>query len=249
MRPNILFITASNHRADCFGFEGRKVSTPHLDRLAAGGVRFSACMSPSHVGQPARASMLTGLLPLTHGVVDNGIDLDPVVAAGRLRSAAERCGLQHRTHRQGPFLHAQHLRSHRAPGVQVERRHLSGRVARGLTWGSSTSSWFRVIFRDAGRPLLPPYGLHYERWLAARGSGGEAHALWATALPPSTTAAQTWHSALPVAWHSSTWVADRTIEFIRTRRERQTLLCLDVVPGSALSVRLPSALEPAPRAG
>ena len=41
-RPNILFITADQHRADCLGIEGRKIKTPHLDQLARQGTRFNA---------------------------------------------------------------------------------------------------------------------------------------------------------------------------------------------------------------
>ena len=76
-RPNILLITSDQQRGDCFGFEGRRVRTPHLDLLARDGTRFSACITPNLVCQPSRASILTGLLPRTHGVCDNGIDLDP----------------------------------------------------------------------------------------------------------------------------------------------------------------------------
>ncbi|MGA1119865.1 MAG: hypothetical protein ACO3XI_09875 [bacterium] len=36
-RPNILIITTDQHRGDCYGFEGRKVKTPHIDQLAAAG--------------------------------------------------------------------------------------------------------------------------------------------------------------------------------------------------------------------
>ena len=36
---------------------------------------FDACITPSVVCQPARASILTGQLCRTHGVHDNGIDL------------------------------------------------------------------------------------------------------------------------------------------------------------------------------
>ena len=34
-KPNLLIITTDQHRGDCYGFEGRKVKTPHLDQLAA----------------------------------------------------------------------------------------------------------------------------------------------------------------------------------------------------------------------
>src|SRR5688500_7136268 len=80
-RPNILLITSDQQRADCNGFENPDVKTPHIDRLAREGTRFSACITPNLVCQPSRASILTGLLPLTHGVWDNGVDLEPGVGA------------------------------------------------------------------------------------------------------------------------------------------------------------------------
>ena len=78
-RPNIILITSDQQRADCNGVENPLLKTPHLDRLARDGTRFKACMTPNLVCQPSRASILTGLLPLTHGVWDNGVDLDPRV--------------------------------------------------------------------------------------------------------------------------------------------------------------------------
>ena len=36
-KPNILLITSDQQRGDCFGFEGRAVKTPHLDRMARKG--------------------------------------------------------------------------------------------------------------------------------------------------------------------------------------------------------------------
>ena len=74
---NIVFITSDQHRGDCYGFEKRKVKTPHLDELALDGTRFKNCITPNPVCMPSRSSMLTGLLPRTHGVSDNGIDLNP----------------------------------------------------------------------------------------------------------------------------------------------------------------------------
>ena len=90
-RPNILLITADQQRGDCYGFCGRNVRTPHLDRLAAAGTHFENCLNANTVCQPARSSILTGMLPLTHGVIDNGIDLDPKIGergfAGQLSRA------------------------------------------------------------------------------------------------------------------------------------------------------------------
>jgi arylsulfatase A-like enzyme len=91
-RPNILLVTSDQHRGDCFGFEGRRVHTPHLDLLAAQGTRFAACITPNVVCMPARASMLTGLLPLTHGTHDNGIDLDEATAEQGFAGTLARAG-------------------------------------------------------------------------------------------------------------------------------------------------------------
>ena len=80
-RPNFVFITADQQRGDCYGFMGRKIKTPHLDQLRGEGAWLDSNVTPCVVCQPARASILTGQLPLTHGVHDNGIDLNPDVGA------------------------------------------------------------------------------------------------------------------------------------------------------------------------
>ncbi len=55
-RPNILMITSDQQRGDCFGFEGRRVRTPHLDQLANEGTRFGACITPNvYLLNPVRA--------------------------------------------------------------------------------------------------------------------------------------------------------------------------------------------------
>jgi len=74
------------------------------------------------------------------------------------------------------------------------------------------------------RPLeQPPVG-HYERWLSSR-SGGEGVKLWVTETRPGTGAAQTWYSALPVAWHSSTWIGDRAIRWITDASRKDAPFC------------------------
>jgi len=92
IQPNILLISADQLRADCLGFEGRGVKTPHLDRLACQGTRFSNCITPCVVCQPARASILTGQLCRTHGVHDNGIDLSPEIGAKGFAGAMATAG-------------------------------------------------------------------------------------------------------------------------------------------------------------
>ena len=100
--PNILFITTDQQRADCIGYENSQLKTPHLDALAKSGTRFSNCISPSIVCQPARASILTGTLPLTNGVWDNGVDLDPKIGekgiAGQLSKKGYRTSFVGKAH-------------------------------------------------------------------------------------------------------------------------------------------------------
>ncbi|MEL7345881.1 MAG: sulfatase-like hydrolase/transferase, partial [Pseudomonadota bacterium] len=62
-KPNILFITSDQQRRDCYGFRGRNIYTPHLDMLASEGTSLETVITPCVVCQPARASILTGLLP------------------------------------------------------------------------------------------------------------------------------------------------------------------------------------------
>jgi arylsulfatase len=70
--PNLLFLYADQHRADVMGCAGNDVVvTPHLDRLAAEGVRFDQAWTESPICQPARASLLTGRYPSDHGVLGN----------------------------------------------------------------------------------------------------------------------------------------------------------------------------------
>lgn len=60
-QPNILLITADQFRWDCLGCGGNPViQTPHLDALAARGVRFENAFTPNPICVPARASVMTG---------------------------------------------------------------------------------------------------------------------------------------------------------------------------------------------
>lgn len=78
-RPNVLFIAVDdlNTALGCFG--DPLAITPNIDALAARGAVFlnNHCQQP--VCGPSRASIMTGLLPDTSGVVDFGIQMRQVV--------------------------------------------------------------------------------------------------------------------------------------------------------------------------
>ncbi|MEQ8767785.1 MAG: sulfatase [Planctomycetota bacterium] len=70
---SLVLITLDTTRADRLGCYGRiRAMTPHLDELAARGVRFARAYTAAPITLPAHASILTGTWPNTHGLRDNG---------------------------------------------------------------------------------------------------------------------------------------------------------------------------------
>jgi choline-sulfatase len=90
----VLLVTLDTTRADrlgCYGF--RLARTPHIDRLAAEGVRCTSAAAVSPITLPSHASIFTGLYPPAHGVRDNGayaLGDEAVTLAERLRDAGYR---------------------------------------------------------------------------------------------------------------------------------------------------------------
>lgn len=66
---------ADQQRWDTLGCNGNRFcETPHLDRLAAEGTRFTQAFTPFPLCAPARATAWTGVLPHRHGLVQNLYD-------------------------------------------------------------------------------------------------------------------------------------------------------------------------------
>ena len=111
-RPtNLVFILTDNQGAWTLGCYGNKdILTPNIDRLAAGGVRFTRALSSNPVCSPTRATFLTGLIPSQHGVhtfIDNQFMMGPkacnmieeFTSLGEvLRDAGYTCGLSGKWH-------------------------------------------------------------------------------------------------------------------------------------------------------
>jgi arylsulfatase A-like enzyme len=73
-RPNVLLIAVDdmNDWVGCLeGYSGR-VHTPHIDALADRGMLFLNAHCPAPVCNPSRTAVLTGLLPTTTGIYNNG---------------------------------------------------------------------------------------------------------------------------------------------------------------------------------
>ena len=95
-QPSVILITIDTLRADRLSSYGSdRVATPHMDRLAAEGVRFANASSTVPFTLPAHSSIMTGLYPPSHGVRENvGYVLAPelVTIAERFRDAGYRTG-------------------------------------------------------------------------------------------------------------------------------------------------------------
>ncbi|MEM6911203.1 MAG: sulfatase [Verrucomicrobiota bacterium] len=74
-RPNIVWIFSDDHTYQAIGAYGGILAevdpTPHIDRLAAEGMRFDRCYVENSICAPARAALLTGKFSHLHGKIDN----------------------------------------------------------------------------------------------------------------------------------------------------------------------------------
>lgn len=104
-QPNILFLFSDQHAQRVAGAYGDPVAeTPALDRLAAEGVTFESCYTPSPICMPARMAMLTARHPHRNGVWTNNDVLasDIPTYAHALGAAGVRTSLVGRLHALGP---------------------------------------------------------------------------------------------------------------------------------------------------
>jgi len=67
--PNIVLIVSDNQSQSLLGTYGNTgILTPHIDQLAAEGIRFNRAFAVNGVCSPTRATLMTGLLPSQTGV-------------------------------------------------------------------------------------------------------------------------------------------------------------------------------------
>ena len=165
--PDIFLITIDTLRADhvgCYGYT--KGATPALDSLAKDGVRFTEAFTPSPITNTSHASILTGLLPGSHGVTDFAVPLPtahPTVAEF----------LKAHGYRTAAFIGA----------VILDSKTLAPGFDRGFDFydnfpehSSTKSRWGRVERR--GMVVVE----HAEKWLRAHPAG--PHFMWVHLYDP-----------------------------------------------------------------
>ncbi len=216
-RPNILFITSDQQRGDNYGFRNGQVYTPHLDLLASEGTSLENVITPCVVCQPARASILTGLLPRTHGVHDNGMDLNPEIGEKGFAGSISASG--YTTAKIGKA----HFATYHVFEDTGQYESIPGSANAPEGWRGPYMGFDHAELVQIGHnwwlPEKPPRGLAYEEWYYGDGRGEWKNKLQWESHRDHKDAPQVWSSKLPVAYHNSTWIADRAVDFLKQDRE------------------------------
>ena len=167
--PNIVLITIDTLRADRIG----RGFTPAIDGLAATGVRFDNARTSVPLTLPSHVSIMTGQLPVAHGVRDNGVVFAPQASAPtlarRLRDAGYRTGafvgayvLDRRFGLADGFdTYDDRVRRQPGEGARLEAERPGGEVVdAAVAWLNQTTSRFFlwVHLYDPHAPYEPPAG-------------------------------------------------------------------------------------------
>jgi arylsulfatase A-like enzyme/Tfp pilus assembly protein PilF len=85
-RPNLLLITLDTLRPDALGFVSGSNATPAIDAFAREGFAFPAAISPVPLTFPSHSALMTGRIPRSLGLRDNGqlLPREPPTLAERL---------------------------------------------------------------------------------------------------------------------------------------------------------------------
>jgi N-sulfoglucosamine sulfohydrolase len=76
-KPNIVLIIADDCTFRDLGCYGGQAHTPHLDKLASEGMRFTRCFQSAPMCSPTRHNIFTGLYPVTSGAYPNHTRVAP----------------------------------------------------------------------------------------------------------------------------------------------------------------------------
>lgn len=75
-QPDVILLSIDTLRADHLGTYGyERPTSPFFDRLAAEGIRFDSAWSPTSWTLPSHTTMLSGQLPVNHGVIDDHLKI------------------------------------------------------------------------------------------------------------------------------------------------------------------------------
>ena len=155
--PNVLLIVSDDLNTAIGPYMDLVNHTPHLDRLAERGVRFTRAYSQYPLCGPSRASLMSGLYPETNGVLENS-DL-PGSYRRENPALADHPSMAGFLREQGYFT---------ARVSKIFHMGVPGGIERGEPGGDDPDSWdyaYNVMGPETLSPgkleLLSPKNLHY----------------------------------------------------------------------------------------
>lgn len=228
-RPNFLMIITDQHRADYLGCAGHPIlKTPHIDTIAARGVRFDRFYVANPVCMPNRATLVTGRMPSLHGVRHNGIplSLQANTFVDLMRHEGYRTGLMGKSHLQNMTSNpALATRGHEARDDDFEEARKPEDVAEGAYDQERPWSWEKPDhdvtkpfygFEDVALTTMhsDQVGAAYIAWMKARGGDPDTMVGPENSLPHDYTAPQGWRTAVPEELYPTTYVAEETMNWL-----------------------------------
>ncbi len=231
-KPNILMILCDELRADALGYAGNSiVKTPHIDALVQSGTMFRQCMITQPTCTPSRASMLTGCYPsvLNSRMVgcytpDDARFLPHVLAQNGYRTAS---------------IGKLHLVPQAAEPDYIQQM---------MSSGDGTYFGFQEINLVNGHGDRC-FGPEYSRWLQERVPDAKERLQQRQA---TANGVDTFEWPLPSEVHSSVYIADQTVDFLRNVDEQPFFLHVSfpdphypfVVPEPHASLYKPDEMPP-----
>ena len=224
-RPNVLFIITDQHRADHTGFMGNSVvRTPNLDSLAARGTVFESAWVSNPICMPNRCTIMTGRMPSNHGVIfnDRSLEWTANTHVRSFRAAGYRTALLGKSHLQHGMSRNSMMPRSSAPSIVAPYPEgWDGYENDELYWDDEPD--FPDDFYGFGRVELSiDHGArvsgHHYRWAVERGADPEHLRVPQTADNPMRRGGDVWWQVYDPPYdeehHSTSFVADRTIDFI-----------------------------------
>jgi arylsulfatase A-like enzyme len=204
-KMNIMFIITDQHRADHMSCAGNSVlKTPHLDKLASEGVRFTSAYVTNPICMPNRASIFTGLYPNMHGLRTAGMNL-PVSTP--------------------TFTEA--LRENGYHTAEIGKIHLNWTVRRFNKNATSNESAYYWIIKDDRPPFpLPYYGFEEVDLIVGHGDICGGHYMdWLKERSPEYIPIirekaktffgnPTYRTEIPEELYPTTYITERTLGFL-----------------------------------
>lgn len=207
MKRNILLITTDQMRFDALGCNGGEVArTPNIDRLAAEGINYTRAHNQNVVCMPARATIITGQHVGSHGVWMNGVSMpdDTPTIAHHLKAHGYDTALLGKAHFEPWLGKPEDFFENRMAGENNTGPH------RGFDHMELANHFFEGHSHyDKFMDQYPEIKQRFYPMVTDRGQNtigrGEHEAI------------QVWPMDVPNELYHTSWVADRTIDWLKQR--------------------------------